>query len=142
VTRAVRTPGPPAELAGYFAGRDPDVYRLYRALLAKARSFGRVTVVPEKARIVFRGKAAFMALAPRQMHLIGHFVFPRRVPSPRFQKIETTASGNHLHHFCVEGPEDLDDEFAQWIADASAFGREESAADAAGSRPAETGRRK
>ena len=44
----------PAELAAHFRGRDPSMYRLYGELLARARRYGPVTVLPEKTRITFR----------------------------------------------------------------------------------------
>ena len=101
------------------------MYLLYRELLARVRRCGPVTVLPEKTRIAFQVRMSFMAVAPRQMHLIGHFVFARRVPSPRFQKIETMSPRNHVHHFCLERPDELDAEFEGWIREAYAVGRQE-----------------
>jgi len=116
--------GPPADLAAHFAGRDPSMLQLYRALLALVRRSGPVTVLPEKTRIAFQARMSFMAVAPRQMHLIGHFVFARRVPNPRFQKIETISPRNHVHHFCLEREDELDAEFAGWVREAYAVGRQ------------------
>jgi hypothetical protein len=115
----------PVELAAHFRGRDPSMYLLYRELLARVRRCGPVTVLPAKARIAFQARIPFMAVAPRQMHLIGHFVFSRRLPNPRFQKIESTSGGNHVHHFCLERPDELDAEFDAWIREAYAVGSEE-----------------
>ena len=115
----------PVELAAHFRGRDPSMYLLYRELLARVRRCGPVTVLPEKTRIAFQVRMSFMAVAPRQMHLIGHFVFARRVPSPRFQKIDTISPRNHVHHFCLERPDELDSEFDAWIREAYAVGRQE-----------------
>ena len=117
--------GPPVELAEHFRGRDPSMYLLFRELLAHVRRCGPVTVLPEKTRIAFQVRMSFMAVAPRQMHLIGHFVFARRVPSPRFQKIDTISPRNHVHHFCLERPDELDAEFDEWIREAYAVGRQE-----------------
>lgn len=107
-------------LASHFAGRDPSMESLFRALLALARSCGPVTVVPEKSRIAFRARTSFMAVAPRQVHMIGHFVFARRVPNPRFQKIETISPRQFVHHFCLEREDELDSEFEGWIREAYA----------------------
>lgn len=117
--------GPPVELAAHFEGRDPAVYQLFRDLLALVRRNGPVTVLPEKTRIAFQVRMSFMAVAPRQMHLRGHFVFARRVPSPRFQKIETISPRNHVHHFCLERADELDEEFEAWVREAYAVGRQE-----------------
>jgi hypothetical protein len=47
------------------------------------------------------------------------------VPNPRFQKIETLSPRNHVHHFCLERPDELDAEFEGWIREAYAVGRHE-----------------
>ena len=117
--------GPPVALAAHFAGRDASVYQLFCALLALVRSCGPVTVLPEKTRIAFATRMSFLAVAPRQMHMIGHFVFARRVASPRFQKIETISPRNHVHHFCLEREDELDSEFASWVREAYAVGMQE-----------------
>lgn len=115
----------PGKLEAHFEGRDPSVELLFRDLVALVRRCGPVTVIAEKTRIAFQVRISFMAVAPRQMHLRGHFVFARRVPSPRFQKIETISARNHVHHFCLESPEELDAEFAGWVREAYAVGRQE-----------------
>lgn len=115
----------PGKLEEHFEGRDPSVELLFRDLVALVRRCGPVTVIAEKTRIAFQVRMSFMAVAPRQMHLRGHFVFARRVPSPRFQKIETISPRNHVHHFCLERPEELDAEFAGWVREAYAVGRQE-----------------
>ena len=113
------------KLEEHFHGRDPSVQLLFQDLVALVRQCGPVTVIAEKTRIAFQVRMSFMAVAPRQMHLRGHFVFARRVPSPRFQKIETISPRNHVHHFCLERPEELDAEFAGWVREAYAVGRQE-----------------
>jgi hypothetical protein len=119
------TCAPLGSLAAHFAGRDATIEALFRSLLAMVRSNGPVTVLPEKTRIAFQTRMSFMAVAPRQTHLIGHFVFARRVPSPRFRKIETISARNVVHHFCLEREDELDAEFESWIREAYAVGRQE-----------------
>ena len=113
------------ELAALFAGRDPAILALFEALEKLVRRCGPVTVIPEKTRIAFQARMSFMAVSPRQMHLIGHFVFARRVPHPRFQKIDTISARNVVHHFCLERQDELDEEFQGWIREAYALGRQE-----------------
>lgn len=111
-----------APLAALFSGRDPAVFALFEALEKLVRRNGRATVVPEKTRIVFRVERPFLVIAPRQMHLIGHFVFAARVPHPRFQKIGTISRGQVAHHFCLERADDLDSDFEGWVREAYALG--------------------
>ena len=79
-------------------------------------------VVAEKTRILFQVRRPFLAVSPRQMHLIGHFVFARRVPHSRFQKIGTASPGHVAHYFCLERSDELDPEFEAWVREAYAFG--------------------
>ncbi|MCA1583067.1 MAG: DUF5655 domain-containing protein [Acidobacteria bacterium] len=113
------------ELLALFAGRDPAIFELFQSLEKLVRRCGPVTVLPEKTRIAFQARVSFLAVSPRQMHLIGHFVFARRVPNPRFQKIDTISPRNVVHHFCLERPDELDEEFQGWIREAYAVGRQE-----------------
>ncbi|MDQ2871033.1 MAG: DUF5655 domain-containing protein [Acidobacteriota bacterium] len=112
------------ELSALFAGRDPAILELFESLETLVRRCGPVTVIPEKTRIAFQVRTSFLAVSPRQMHLIGHFVFARRVPNPRFQKIDTISPRNVVHHFCLERLDELDEEFQGWIREAYALGRE------------------
>lgn len=98
---------------------------MFEDILALVRECGPVKVLSEKTRIAFQVRMSFMAIAARQSHLRGHFVFARRVPSPRFQKIETFSPRNVVHHFCVENSAELDAEFAGWVREAYAVGRQE-----------------
>ncbi len=111
-------------LATYFAGRDPSMESLFRALLALVQVNGPVRVLPEKARIALAGLSTFMAVAPRQMHMIGHFVLGRRVPNPRVQKIDTISPRKFIHHFCIEREDELDAEFEAWAREAYAAGQQ------------------
>ena len=85
---------------------------------------GPVKILPEKTRIAFQVRMSFIAVQVRQNYLIGHFVFARRVESPRFLRVETFSTRNHLHAFRVDGLADLDDEFAAWIREAYAVGEQ------------------
>src|SRR5689334_17302101 len=69
-------------LAAHFDGRDPEVERTFRALLAMARRNGPVKVLPEKTRIAFQVRMSFAAFTPRKHWLDGHVVLARRRESP------------------------------------------------------------
>jgi len=56
-------------------------------------------------------------------------VFARRVPNPRFQKIETISPRKFLHHFCLEREDELDAEFEGWVREAYAEGQKEPSAE-------------
>ena len=54
---------------------------------------------------------SFAVAMPKQGWLDGHLVLPRRVEHPRFRWVETFSPRNHLHAFCLTGPEEIDAEF-------------------------------
>ena len=116
------SPLPSAPFSALFAGRDPAIFTLFELLEKLVRRNGPVAVVAEKTRILFQVRRPFLAVSPRQMHLIGHFVFARRVPHSRFQKIGTAAPGHVAHYFCLERSDELDPEFEAWVREAYAFG--------------------
>ena len=67
---------------------------------------------------------SFAQVTPRRRWLDGHVVLARRRESPRFRSIQTFSPRNHLHAFRIEKPEDIDDEFREWLRDAYAVGEQ------------------
>jgi hypothetical protein len=54
----------------------------------------------------------------------GHFVFARRIPHARFARIDTMSPRNHVHHFRITSPDDLDEVFAGWVREAYEVGEQ------------------
>jgi hypothetical protein len=88
-------------------------------------ALGPVTVLPEKTRIALHARMSFAAFVPRVRWLDGHLVLARRVGSPRFTRVEVYSPRNILHAFRLAGPDEVDDEFSAWLAEAYAVGRQE-----------------
>jgi uncharacterized protein DUF5655 len=101
------------------------VIATYRALEEAARMNGPMVVVPEKTRIAFQVRMSFAAVRLRKRWVDAHVVLARRLESPRFRRIETFSACNHLHEFRLEGPEEVDDEVAQWLSEAYRVGRQD-----------------
>ncbi len=116
--------GSTTDLDRHFHGSSPEVRRLFEAFAAAVHECGPVTVVPEKARIAFQVRMAFAAITPRQQHLSGYFLFARRIDNPRFPRIDTISPRNHLHHFRLQAPEEIDEQFRGWIREAYAIGEQ------------------
>jgi hypothetical protein len=51
-------------------------------------------------------------------------VLARRYEHPRFTKIDYISSRNHVHHFRISGPAEVDDEVRAWLAEAYAVGEQ------------------
>ena len=86
---------------------------------------GPVIVLPEKTRIAFQVRMSFAQVSPRRNWLDGHLVLARRLPHPRFRRIDTISPRNHVHHFRLTTPREIDAEFRRWLAEAYAVGAQE-----------------
>ena len=132
-------------LASHFEGKPPAVRATFDKLLHVARKNGPITVLPEKTRIAFQVRMSFAAFVVRRNWVDGHVVLARRVENrrfraskrsrrnhlhafrfenPRFRRIETFSPRNHLHAFRFASPDDIDDEVADWFAEAYRVGEQ------------------
>jgi predicted transport protein len=113
------------DLERHFAGKSPLARELYETFLRKLKELGPVIVLPEKTRIAFQTRMSFAQITPRKNWLVGHLVLARRIASKKFHKIETISRRNHVHHFRIESPEDIDVELIRFMAEAYAVGNQE-----------------
>ena len=60
----------------------------------------------------------------RADRLDGHVVLARRVEHPRFTRIESLSPRNHVHHFRLRDPAEIDDEVRAWLREAYAVGEQ------------------
>ncbi len=60
----------------------------------------------------------FAAFTPRTRWLDGHLVLARRIPSPRFRRIDIYSPRNVVHSFRIASPGDVDEEFSAWLTQA------------------------
>ncbi len=110
------------DLAHHFSGKDPAVRRLFNRVRRAIRAAGPITLLPEKTRIAFQVRISFAQVTPRQRFLDGHFVFARTILHPRFRRIDSISRRNHVHHFRLTAPAEIDAEFRSWIREAYAVG--------------------
>ena len=109
----------------HFARSQPAVRQAYEAALAVVRGLGPVEVLAEKTRIAWHVRMSFAAFQPRVSWLDGHLVLAREVASPRWRRVQVFTARNVLHAFRLTGPDEVDGEFAGWLAEAYAVGRQE-----------------
>jgi hypothetical protein len=112
------------DLDDHFVGTVPTVRASFDRALAVVRRLGPVTVLPEKTRIALHVRMSFAAFMPRVRWLDGHLVLARRLDSSRFRRVETYSPRNVLHAFRLTEPDEVDDEFAGWLAEAYEVGRQ------------------
>ena len=112
------------ELESHFAGKPPLVRDIYDAFLAMLEGFGPVTVLPEKTRIAFQTRMSFAQLTVRRRWVLGHLVLARRAEDPLFTKVETISPRNHVHHFRLDDPCEVE-LLRDFAREAYAVGRQE-----------------
>lgn len=96
---------------------------LYRAFLAFVERAGPVTVNINKTRISFQGRARFACVdRVTREGLVCHVWLKRRLDHPRFTRIEALPPGNFVHYFKLTHAAELDDDVAQWLAEAYEVG--------------------
>jgi hypothetical protein len=109
----------------HFQGKPPGIRQMFDRIRAIVEGIGPVRVLPEKTRIAFQVRMSFAQLTPRNKWLDGHVVLARRLPSPRFRKVETFSPRNHLHAFRISSIEEIDDELRAWLTEAYAVGNQD-----------------
>lgn len=112
-------------LSHHFDDKPRAIRALFNQIVAAVRAIGPVRVLPEKTRIAFQVRMSFAQITPRQNWLDGHVVLARRLEHPRFRSVVTFSPRNHLHAFRLTGPEDIDDDFRSWLAEAYRVGAQE-----------------
>lgn len=113
------------DLAHHFRGKDPTIRLLFQTVRKAIAACGPVIVLPEETRIAFQVRMSFAQVTPRQHWLDGYVVLARRLPHTRFRGIDTVSPRNHVHHFRLESPAEVDDEFRSWLREAYAVGAQE-----------------
>ena len=110
------------EIDRHFASSAPVVRATFERVLAVVGAFGPVEILPEKTRIALHARMSFAAFMPRRAWLAGHLVLAREIPSPRFTRIDAYSPRNVVHQFKLSAPEDVDEQFAAWLAEAYQVG--------------------
>lgn len=113
------------ELADHFLGKDRAIRLLFETVRRAIAACGPVIVVPEKTRIAFQVRMSFAQVTPHQRWLDGHVVLARRLPHPRFRRIDTISPRNHVHHFRLVSGTQVDALFRAWLREAYAVGAQE-----------------
>jgi hypothetical protein len=116
---------PLGRLDRHFEQASPAVRATFERILEAVSRLGPVEVLPEKTRIALQVRMSFAAFMPRRQWLGGHLVLARRVDSPRFLRVQVFSPRNVVHTFRLTSPDEVDQQFAAWLAEAYRVGRQE-----------------
>jgi hypothetical protein len=107
----------------FLRGRTEKAVALYRAFEKLVLGLGTIRLAPAKTRVGFQARMIFAAVNRLSRDkLQAHVVLARRLESPRFTKIETISSRNHVHHFAIEEIDQLNAEVLGWLQEAYQVG--------------------
>jgi hypothetical protein len=107
----------------HLLGKAPEVLILYRAFVDLVTACGPFTYSVSKTAITMKGnRRGFAGAKPRLQVLDGYLDLQRRVNDPRIRRSSPYTNRLFVHQFRVTVPEELDDVFAGWVAEAYAVG--------------------
>jgi hypothetical protein len=109
-------------LEAHFHGKPAMIRQLYDQFVAQVRLCGPVTILPEKTRIAFQVRMSFAALQVQRSKIVGHLA--ERHERPCFVRVDYISRSNHVHHFKIEKPEDLNEELCGFIEQAYRVGQQ------------------
>ena len=99
----------------HFAGKAPNVRKIYDALLRASRAFGPFEEEPKKTSIHLARKSAFAGVATRKDAVILTIKASGDIDDPRVVKHER-ASANRWHlEIRLNQPRDVDAQVKSWL---------------------------
>lgn len=101
-----------------------EIVALYERFIALATRCGPFTYAVAKTAITLKGsRRGFAGAAPGATSLDGYFDLQRRVEGPQIRRSSPYTKRLFVHQFRVVRLEQLDDDFATWIAEAYQVGQ-------------------
>ncbi|UJP08706.1 DUF5655 domain-containing protein [Microbacterium sp. KUDC0406] len=109
----------------YLTGKSAEVVALYDRFIEMAEECGPFVYAVNKSAITIKGeRRGFAGVIPGDGHLRGYLDLPRTIESdPRIRRSAPYVSRLFVHYFRVTSLDEMDDTFAQWLAEAYEVGR-------------------
>ena len=106
------------DLDRHLTGKSSAIVGLYHLLAAAASEMGPVEFVPMKSSILFRVKTVFATVTVRRRWLDVLLCLARELAAERARFVEQASAARFIHRVRISSPEDIDDEFLGWLAEA------------------------
>jgi Domain of unknown function (DUF5655) len=107
----------------HLAGTPESSVALYREFVRLVEACGPFTYAVSKTSITFKGsRRGFAGARPDAAGLRGYLDLQRSVEDPRITNVSPYTKRLFVHHFRIRSPDEMDDRFAAWIAEAYAVG--------------------
>ncbi|MFE6995491.1 DUF5655 domain-containing protein [Microbacterium sp. NPDC057659] len=106
-------------------GKSPEVVALYDRFIELAEECGPFIYSVNRSAITIKGtRRGFAGVVPGKGHLRGFLDLPRAIGSdPRIRRSAPYESRLFVNYFRVTSLDELDETFAQWLAEAYEVGR-------------------
>ncbi|UCG52451.1 MAG: hypothetical protein JSW58_02560 [Candidatus Latescibacterota bacterium] len=100
-------------------GKTDYAISLYNLFVENLKSIGDFTYSPAKTRVAFQRRMRFAAINRIGRDFVnGHLILKKQRKSTKFYHIEQGV----IHHFKITRPEDIDDEFREFLREAHSVG--------------------
>ena len=111
-------------LERHLRDKSEHVVALYNEFIRLAEACGPFSYSVAKTAITLKGsRRGFAGVTPRKASLTGYLDLQHRVEDSRILRASPYTKRLFVHHFRVVAPEELDDEFADWLREAYAVGQ-------------------
>lgn len=108
----------------HLAAASPDAIALYERFIALAAQCGPFRYRVTKTSITLKGtRRGFAGALPRRGPLRGYLDLTRQVSDPRILSSAPYTRRLYVHQFRVTALDELDGQFAGWLAEAYAVGQ-------------------
>jgi len=108
----------------HLEGKPAEIVALYERFIEIAARCGPFTYAVAKTAITLKGsRRGFAGAAPGRSTLDGYFDLQRRVDGPQIRRSSPYTKRLFVHQFRVVHLDQLNDDFAAWIAEAYQVGQ-------------------
>lgn len=107
----------------HLAAASDDSIVLYRRFIELADACGPFTYAVSKSAVTLKGtRRGFAGIRPRAGEVVGYLDLEREITDARIGRSEPYTKRLFVHHFTIVSIDEMDDEFAGWVAEAYAVG--------------------
>jgi len=107
----------------HLQGKRPEVIALYHRFTELARACGPFTCAVSKSAITLKGtRRGFAGAVLGERALRGYLDLPRLVQDARITRSAPYTKRLYVHHFRIDRPGQLDNQFAGWLGEAYQVG--------------------
>ncbi len=97
---------------------------LWHAFVELIERCGEFTYSPSKTTVTFKGtRRGFAGARPDRRGIVGYLDLQRKVRDSRITNVSAYTAKLFVHQFRITVPEQLDETFAGWVAEAYAVGQ-------------------